>query len=661
MFAPGSHALLVVTDEIVRWDTDADRVQWRVPLHHHDNPALVGPDALAFAKDNSVALISVANGAPIAELVGSASAHYLGGVAVDVGAHWMAASTSDRIDVFDATTRGLVASIPLERPMGARVISADGEHVIVDAEPEMWILDRTGKVVAKFKAYLANVLAAGDELVYVLPSGEDGIAHLAVGDWTGKARLDLPIGISPIGALAVDVATKRIALGTEDGTVEVRSLVTGEALWQASLGDRAGAVLFDGDVLRVATSNAAVTFDVRSGLEVERVSIPGAIYLAASDDHTRSAALVAGAGFAAWAPARGELVPLAPTSGHITDLALAPNGLVITAGDDGEIHELRDGRSVRRLGTGGAITKLTRLDDGTLITSGADGTIVVRDRDGHELRRFAAGAPEAPSPDGHQIAAATSDGTVTIFDAETGTRTRTLGKIGSVYSLRWSPNGRRIAAVTSRGSVTAWDVDGSVVATIPSGSIGAGAIAFSNDSKWLARSGAPADTLYSLDGGSGRKLLGAQSTVTALAFSPDDKTVLAAGLGFLSTWDLATGAQRIRVATDGIVTAAAFFGNGAYIIAGGMDRRIHVWSADSGAELLAFALPAVPRKIAVDRSGVRIAVLAGRGTTIWTMPTFQGTLEELRDRARCSLDLEVVDAHLQAHSIDTAACNRTAW
>jgi WD40 repeat protein len=102
---------------------------------------------------------------------------------------------------------------------------------------------------------------------------------------------------------------------------------------------------------------------------------------------------------------------------------------VITAGDDGEIHELRDGQSVRRLGSGGAIKTLARLDDGTLITASADGTIVVRDRDGRELRRFAGGVTGTPSPDGRQIATATSDGTVAIWDPAIGTLIRTLGNV----------------------------------------------------------------------------------------------------------------------------------------------------------------------------------------------------------------------------------------
>ncbi|HEY6033044.1 MAG TPA: hypothetical protein VIV58_02260, partial [Kofleriaceae bacterium] len=271
--------------------------------------------------------------------------------------------------------------------------------------------------------------------------------------------------------------------------------------------------------------------------------------------------------------------------------------------------------------------------------------------------------PARASPDGRQIAAATADASVAIFETETGTRTRTLGKLGNVGTIRWSPDGHRVAAMTASGSVSVWDRDGRLVRALPGPNLAGALIAFSNDGKWLARSGEPADTLFALDGGSDRKLLEAEHQGAALvvAFSPDDKTVLVAGLGFLSTWDIATAAPRVRIATNGFITAAAFFAGGAYVIAGGPDRRMHVWNADSGAEVLAFTVPAQPRKIAIDPSGRRIAVLAGRTAVIWSVPAFQGTLEALRERARCSLDLEVVDAHLRARSIDLTACSRAAW
>ena len=665
VFVPGSHDLLLSSHDVVRWNPDTDRVLWRVPGESAGDLVLVGRDTLLFTHDSSVSLTRVADGTSIAELPGSAGAHYNGLIAMDHGERWLTAETADRIDLFDLTTRTLVASIPFANAMRAAQISPDGEHVIVEGSTNvMSVLDRSGKIVATFNAELGTVLFAGDEIVYALDVGKNGTAHLAVGDSTGKVRLDLPIGISPIHALAVDVATKRIALGTEDGVVQVRSLESGEALWQTSLGDRAGVVLFDGNVLRVASSNTVVGFDVTSGLEVERASLPAAaVMLVASDDHARVAALVVGVGNAVWASTRGELVPLAPTPAKVTDLALAPNGTVITAGDDGEIHELRDGQSVRRLGSGGAIKTLARLDDGTLITASADGTVVVRDRDGHELHRFAGGVSATPSPDGRQIATATSDGTVAIWDPATGTRIRTLGNISPVKWIRWSPDGRRVAALATLGNVSVWDASGRVVREIPKPSFAGGNIAFSNDGKWLARGGEPADTLFALDGGSDRKLLEAsrQGAAVVVAFSPDDKTVLVAGLGFLSTWDIATATPRLRIATDGFITSSAFFENGSYIVGGGMDRRVHVWNADSGAEVLAFTVPPYPRKIVIDPTSARVAVLTGGGAMVWTVPAFPGTLDDLHERARCSLDLEVVDAHLRTHSIDIAACSRVPW
>jgi hypothetical protein len=86
-----------------------------------------------------------------------------------------------------------------------------------------------------------------------------------------------------------------------------------------------------------------------------------------------------------------------------------------------------------------------------------------------------------------------------------------------------------------------------------------------------------------------------------------------------------------------------------------------VWNAENGAELLAFTAPPPPLRIVVERNGARVAILTGHGAMVWTVPAFPGTLDELRERARCRLDLEVVDAHLRTHSIDITACNRDAW
>jgi WD40 repeat protein len=664
-FLPASHDLLLnENDEIVRWNPDADRVQWRLQKGSGadglgGDVRLVGGNMLAAFRDSSVALVGLADGALIADIKGSAGAPYTA-MGADDGGRWVGARAADRIDLFDTATRALVASIPFAKALRAPTIAADGEHILVAAtRSAMSVLDRSGNVVATLRAD-DNVVTAGDELVYASPPGDDGIVHLVVGDYSGHVRLDLPIGSSLLHALAVDVAAKRIALGAEDGVVQIRSLVSGAVVWQTSLGDRVAAVVFDGNMLRAASSSAAVGFDVTSGLELERAAIAGTLLVAASDDHARVAASVLGVGFAVWARAQREHTLITPAAGQVADLAFARDGAVISAGDDGELDEVRDGRTVRVLGSGGAISTITRLDDGTVIAASPDGTIVVRDRDGRELRRFASGIAATPSPDGRQIAAATADSTVAIWDVATGMRVRALGKL-VVKSIRWSPDGRRIAAVTPLGEIFVWDVNGGVLRHIARGQFFKGNIAFSNDSTWLVRAGEPADTLFALDGGSDRTLLEAPKSVAlVVAFSPDDKTVLVAGMGFLSTWDIATTATRLRIAVGGTITSAAFLDHGSYIIAGGVDRRVHVWNAKSGAELLAFTMPAPTRKIVVERSGTRVAILAGRGAIVWSVPAFPGTLDDLRERARCRLDVDVIDAHLRAHSIDIAGCNRVA-
>lgn len=95
---------------------------------------------------------------------------------------------------------------------------------------------------------------------------------------------------------------------------------------------------------------------------------------------------------------------------------------MITAGDDGELHEVRDGRPVRKLGTGAPITTFARLDDGTLITASADGAIIVRDREGRELRRFDGGSVAERSPDGRLLLTATPGNAIAIWDQTTGKR-----------------------------------------------------------------------------------------------------------------------------------------------------------------------------------------------------------------------------------------------
>ncbi|MGE0398418.1 MAG: WD40 repeat domain-containing serine/threonine protein kinase [Kofleriaceae bacterium] len=661
LFVPGSHDLLLSGNALVRWDPDADQVRWRLPAFEGGDLRLVGRDAFAFARDARVTLAAVADGTTIVDLAGSGE-RYNGLVGADVIGRWLAAPTDKHIDLFDVSSRSFVASVPFAKAVRSPKVSTDGQRIIASsAPPAVSILDRSGKVVGTFEAFLGSVELAGDEILYTPPLAANGIARVVIADWSGKVRLDLSVGIVPIHAFAADAAGGRIAVATNDGLVQVRSLSSGDILWQTTVGDQVESVMFDGDLLRVvASTTGTVAFDVGSGIEVERASQSGG-HVVVSEDRTRNALLAFGVGCAVWAGARGEIAPIAPTSARVIDLVLAPDDTVITGGEDGELHVLRAGQTSNRVGTGSTITGVARADDGTLVAASIDGTVVVRDRDGRELRRFAAGSSIQLSPDGRLLLAAIKDGPVGLWDIATGTRVRELGAIGSVRSLRWSSDGRRVAAMTATGAVTVWNVDGTVVRELPSPTYAGGNIALSRDGRWLARAGEPTDTLFSLDGGTDRPLLDVRpGAVLFVAFSDDDRSIVAAGTGFVSTWDVATGASRLRLATNSWITAAAFIDDGRYVIGTGMDRRVHLWNAESGAELLAFTVHSPPRRIILDRSGSRVAIVTSRGAVAWKVPSFAGTVDELQEMARCRLDVEIVEGHLRPRSIDIPACNRSA-
>ena len=62
------------------------------------------------------------------------------------------------------------------------------------------------------------------------------------------------------------------------------------------------------------------------------------------------------------------------------------------------------------------------------------------------------------SPDGSQLASASLDKTVRIWDARTGQEVSQLqGHSEYVYSVAWSPDGSQLASASSDKTVRIWD------------------------------------------------------------------------------------------------------------------------------------------------------------------------------------------------------------
>lgn len=134
------------------------------------------------------------------------------------------------------------------------------------------------------------------------------------------------------------------------------------------------------------------------------------------------------------------------------------------------------------------------------------------------------------SPDGKEIATASADHTVKVWDAQSGSLICTyFGHSGEVYTLAWSPNGREIASGSDDNTVQVWT--------------------FSNASGCAST---PSLTYT-----------GHTDMIDTLAWSPDGKEIVSGSWDRTAkVWDVATGKTRLTLPFTDSVTSVSWFHTG---------------------------------------------------------------------------------------------------
>ncbi len=148
------------------------------------------------------------------------------------------------------------------------------------------------------------------------------------------------------------------------------------------------------------------------------------------------------------------------------------------------------------------------------------------------------------SPDGRRLLTAGSDGSVRVWDMNSGQNLGAYGRgpaIRTFYSASFSNDGRRI--LVSSAPLEIWDAaDGQLIRSLPFRPDGMAMFDSSN-----RRITAPGfdGAAWVLDADTGQPLTPAlrhQARVNSVCFSPDDNTVLTAGADRIArVWDAATG------------------------------------------------------------------------------------------------------------------------
>jgi WD40 repeat protein len=201
-------------------------------------------------------------------------------------------------------------------------------------------------------------------------------------------------------------------------------------------------------------------------------------------------------------------------------------------------------------------------------------------------------------PNGRQLASAGWDGTVRIWNTETGAQVRVLSVAQAIaITAVYNPDGSRIAAAFTDGRVRIWDPsNGREIRQLPatcdleSSTTSTHMLAFHPDGRWLAACSNSSDgttgEVRVFDATTGAlifALRGHTSKVVAVAFSPDGTRIATASFDLtVKLWETETGQEvcTLRGHTAGVLSVA-FSRDGQRIVTSGMDGLVKVWDATS--------------------------------------------------------------------------------
>ena len=200
----------------------------------------------------------------------------------------------------------------------------------------------------------------------------------------------------------------------------------------------------------------------------------------------------------------------------------------------------------------------------------------------------------AVTPDRPFVVSASWDGTLRVWELESGLTVRTLqGHRKAVTAVAVTPDGRRAVSGSRDRMLRVWDLESgqtvrtleghaktvTAVAVTPDG---CHAVSASND--WTLR-------MWNLESGlTVRTLEGHMGFVTAVAIAPDGRRAVSASADrTLRVWDLESG-QTVRTLEGHTerVTAVTITPDGQRAVSASADRTLRVWDLESGQTVRAF-------------------------------------------------------------------------
>ncbi len=498
-----------------------------------------------------------------------------------------------------------------------RAVCLGTTHLATRAEARLRELAQPA-IVARWRTFrespaLVRILTGHQSSVRAVAVAADGRQVVSASDdgtvavWdltTGQRLRELRGHRAAVNAVAVSPGGRQVVSGSDDGTVAVWDLATGRRLrelrgHQAAV--RAVAVALHGrQVVSGCDDGTVVVWDLTTGRRLRQLrGHPDAVNAVAVDAGGRYA--VSGSRdrtVAVWDLATGRVRELRGHQAAVRAVALVLEGQQVVSGcDDGTVAvwDPATGRRLRELrGHRDAVNAVAVDPGGRHAVSGSDnGTVAVwdltTDERARELRGHqAAVRAVAVAPGGRRVVSGCDDGTVAVWDLATGRQLRELrGHQAVVRAVAVTADGRQVVFGCDDGTAAVWDLAaGRRLRKIKLHRTASTAVAVAPDGL-LAVSGSRDGTVAFWNPPTGRRLRelgGHEAAVRAVAVAPGGRhAVSGSDDGTVAFWDLTTG-RRLRVLKEhkAAVRSVVVSPDGRHAVSGSLDGTAAFWDLANG-------------------------------------------------------------------------------